>query len=46
MRQVLSHFDDTDKDLDAIGVVDPLIDGSAAGSFENGEVTRRKFPAL
>ena len=46
MRHVLSQFDYRDKDPAAIGEVDPLIVGSAAGLFENGEVTRRDFPTL
>jgi polyphosphate kinase 2 len=46
MRHVLSQFDYTDKDLGAVGEVDPLVVGSAAGLIENGEVTRREFPAL
>jgi polyphosphate kinase 2 len=46
MRHVLSLFDYADKDAAAVGEVDPLIVGSAAGLFENGEVTRRDFPAL
>ena len=46
MRHVLSRFDYRDKDRDAVGEVDPLIVGSAARLFENGEVTRRDFPTL
>ncbi|WP_111768588.1 polyphosphate kinase 2 [Nakamurella deserti] len=46
MRHVLSRFDYAGKDPAAIGEVDPLIVGSAAGLFENGNVERREFPAL
>ncbi len=46
MRHVLSRFDYADADPDVVGEVDPLIVGSAAGLFENGEVRRSDFPAL
>ena len=46
MRHVLSRFPYEGKDLEVVGVPDPLIVGSAADVYEHGEHTSRYFPRL
>ena len=43
---MLSQFDYADKDLDVVGVPDPLIVGPASRIFEQGEHTDRVLPRL
>jgi polyphosphate kinase 2 len=46
IRHVLSQFDYADKDLDVVGVSDPLLVGRAWRLFEDGERPTRQFPQL
>ncbi|WP_251077980.1 polyphosphate kinase 2 [Frankia sp. AiPa1] len=46
MRHVLHRLDYTGKDLDIVGVPDPLIVGPAANLLETGEKADRTFPTL
>jgi polyphosphate kinase 2 (PPK2 family) len=46
MRHVLSLFGYEGKDVDLVGVPDPLILGPAAHVFEVGEAVGRRFPDL
>ena len=46
LRYVLHHLDYTDKDVEVVGVPDPLIVGPASAVFEHGEQPDRLFPTL
>ena len=46
LRHVLHTLDYTDKDVDLVGMPDPLIVGPASTVFEKGESTTRLFPRL
>ncbi|GAA3633187.1 polyphosphate kinase 2 [Kineosporia mesophila] len=46
MRHVLHRFPYEGKDQEVVGTPDPLIVGSAAEVYENGEHTSRYFPRL
>jgi polyphosphate kinase 2 len=46
LRYVLHNLDYTDKDVEVVGVPDPLIVGPAGAVFEHGEQPDRLFPTL
>jgi len=46
LRHVLSRFDYADKDVEAVGVPDPMLVGRASRLFEEGERSTRQFPQL
>ncbi len=44
MRHLLTRFDYDDKDLDVVGVPDPLVVGPASDVYEQGERSLRRMP--